>query len=521
MKPFKLPHAATIVGLVVLGGILLTQRLTMKTQFVEHPMQLVLDRNIVMTRTTSCDDVIAKLRKGDTVSYLGAIEATYQHPTGLLVQTKDGLRGMLSTVELGFPMMLADTKDSLPIMVTVKGGIVKEKNKYNPKRPFLKYNIVKEDGKKEQVDLNDIRPILPDSLRKTQLKQDGDYYMTKDKFERLYIGKSLAETDRMYRPAWFVEKTKTGYKAFFPNIEVIDFEDGKMHNAIVEYDQDSIAIGYEFTRAYGNNRYIVKYMPLLGKIVDVDFFARIIETSLYGGWASNGYENYTEVPDKREWKEAGFWDWVAGIAYLVFGLIWLLCMGTLPMLICEALLYCRYTYYHLSDGAVASLFGLIALVTTYIWCALLTVWGFLWLFLFIPVIAGFWVFAYAERKLGNIPHDRCLKCRRMELVQFLKTEFVREYDEWRPDKVAIDSHTERWKTWTEVHWSDGSRTRKNEQNHSRTTTTYADYTVLYHVKEYENYYECQACGNIETTRSEKLHELDRHQVGTHVEVSGD
>ena len=160
-------------------------------------------------------------------------------------------------------------------------------------------------------------------------------------------------------------------------------------------------------------------------------------------------------------------------------------------------------------------------MTTYIWCALLTVWGFLWLFLFIPIIAGFCAFAYAGRYLGNIPHDRCLKCRRMELVQFLKTEFVREYDEWRPDKVAIDSHTERWKTWTEVHWSNGSRTRENEQSHSRTTTVYADYTVLYHVKEYENYYECQACGNIETTLSEKLHELDRHQVGTHVEVSGD
>ena len=61
MKPFKLPHAATIIGLVVLGGILLTQRVTMKRHFVKEPLKIVLDRNINMTRTTSCDDVIAKL----------------------------------------------------------------------------------------------------------------------------------------------------------------------------------------------------------------------------------------------------------------------------------------------------------------------------------------------------------------------------------------------------------------------------------------------------------------------------
>ena len=519
MKPFKLPHVATIIGLVVLGGILITQRVTMKTRFISQPLTLTLDRNIALTRVSNCEEVIMRLKKGDQVSYLGVVEASYRRPTGLLVQTADGLRGMISTVDLEYPLMMDDRHDSVPDMVTVRGGVISEKNKHNPKFPLLSYNVIHEDGKKEKVDLNDIRPILPDSLRNIQLKQEGDYYMTREKFERLYMGKTLAENDALYRPAWTIEKTKTGYKAFFPTIEIVDLNDGLTHNAMIEYDKDSIAIGYEFVGGgYGNNRYLVKYAPFLGRILDVDFFARIIETSLYGGWVSNGLDNYTEVPKGLEWKKAGFTQWAGGIAYILFGLVWLLAMGTFPMLVMEALLYCRFTYYHLSDGAVTTLFGLATLVTTYIWCVLLTVWGFLWLVMFIPVVAGFFVFAYATRYLGNIPHDRCLKCRSMELVEFLKTEFVREYDEWRPEKRAIDSHTERWKTWTEVHWSDGSRTRKDERNHSRTTTLYADYTVLYHVKEYENYYECQACGNIETTLSEKLQELQRRQVGTHTEV---
>ena len=153
------------------------------------------------------------------------------------------------------------------------------------------------------MDLNDIRPILPDSLRNIQLKQEGDYYMTREKFERLYMGKTLAENDALYRPAWTIEKTKTGYKAFFPTLEIVDLNDGLTHNAMIEYDKDSIAIGYEFVGGgYGNNRYLVKYAPFLGRILDVDFFARIIETSLYGGWVSNGLDNYTEVPKGLEWK---------------------------------------------------------------------------------------------------------------------------------------------------------------------------------------------------------------------------
>ena len=101
--------------------------------------------------------------------------------------------------------------------------------------------------------------------------------------------------------------------------------------------------------------------------------------------------------------------------------------------------------------------------------------------------------------------------------KFLKREFIREYEEWDDESVAIDSHTERWQTWTEVttKYGDGRTTtgKENVRNHSRTTTTYDDYKVLYKVKEYEISFRCSECGNIEKIVDHDYQELRREYVG--------
>lgn len=518
MNHIKLPHAATIAGIIVLSAILVGQRLCLKKSFPEQPMKIALDRNVPMISLIAGDDeIVAKLRKGDTVLFLGVVEGNYHRPYGLLVQTKEGERGLLAAAEMGFPMMLKNKKDSVP--VTVK-SLFREKGKKGDKGT-LYYNIVTADGEKMKVNMNKVRPILPDSLTKYCLQSDGDYFMTKAKFEKLYIGHKLDENDARYRPAWLIDKTKKGYLAYYPNIEVIDFSDGKIRNPMVVYDTDSVAVTYGLESAKGNNRYLVKWLPFLGKIVDTDFFASFIEGSIYNDWIHADNENYTEKADVK-FTDVKWYYWLGAIVWIVLGLAWVFLIGTLPSLILEAGLYCRYLYYHLSDGAVVSIFGVVTAVFTYLWFILMTVWGCLWLFLPVIVIAGFCVFTYSERKLGTLPHERCLNCRQMEMVHFRNSEFVREYDEWRHDSRAIASHTDRWKTWTDVttRWSDGSTThsRENERNHSRTTTLYADYNVLYHVKLYHNHYQCDRCGNIETLQEEKLTELMRHKTGEHTTV---
>ena len=111
----------------------------------------------------------------------------------------------------------------------------------------------------------------------------------------------------------------------------------------------------------------------------------------------------------------------------------------------------------------------------------------------------------------------------METIGFVNRTFYKEYDEWRKESEAIDSHTETWKTWTDVTttYGDGhtSHTRENERNHSRTTTLYADFKVLYHVKVYHKNYQCAECGYMEYIPEEELTELDRVFTGQHTSVS--
>ena len=522
MNHFKLPSAATIIGLIVLSVTFIGQRVLVKRNFPEKPMQIVLDRNVpLVSLIAGYDETVGKLRKGDTVDYLGVVAGNHHHPYGLLVQTRDGERGLLAAAEMGFPMMMENGSDSLPVQIK---NLFREKGKNKGAKGTLYYNIVTASGEKKKVNLGEVRPILPDSLSKLRLDKEGDYYMTKAKFERLYIGHSLAENDARYRPAWLIDKTKKGFLAYYPNIEIIDFSDGKIRNPIIAYGSDSIAVtyGFEDSHAYRNNRYLVKWLPLVGKIIDVDFFARMIEGSMRFNWIHSDDENYTEKAELG-WRDIPVWTYIGAFFWVVLGLIWVFLGMTLLPLILEAALYCRFAYYHLPDNIIAILFAIVAAVVTYIWTVLMTVWGCLWIFLPGIVIAGFCAYTYVTRMLATAPHSRCPDCKRMETIRFHSRTFEREYNEWRPESKEISSHTERWKTWTDVttKWSDGSTShrRENERNHSRTTTQYADYSVLYHVKLYHNNYECPECGYMEYIPEEELTELQRQYTGQHTSVT--
>ena len=521
MKHIKLPHASTLVGIIVLIATLIGQRVFLKKSFPDKPLQIVLEKNIALESIISDDDeVVAKLSKGDTVRFLGVFEAAFGKPYGLIVQTKDGERGLLPAADMGFPMMLTNKKDSLP--VTVK-SLFREKTNKKGDKGVLCYNIVTASGEKKKVRVGEVRPVLPDSLSDYQLRLKGSYYMTKQKFEQLYIGHRIDENDARYRPAWLIDKTKKGFLAYYPNIQVIDMADGKSRNPMIVYGADSVATTYAFdSHVQSTNRYIIMWMPFMRRLVDSDFFARLIESSMYGSWTNADVENYTEKA-KTGWSDIPFFGWIGIILWLVLGLAWVFLMGTLPALILEAGLYCRYIYYHLNDGTVAIIFAIVTAIATYLWFCLTAVWGCYLIFLPGIVLAGFFAWTYAERDLGTSPHTRCPVCRRMETISFYNRTFDREFKEWRPESQALKSHTERWKTWTDVttKWSDGRTThsKENEQNHSRTTTLYADYSVLYHVKVFHKNYRCAGCGYVEYISEEELTELDRKFTGQHTSVT--
>lgn len=504
---FQLPEIPVVLGIVTLTGIFITQRILMDSRLPENPIQLVLDCDINMYSSKGIDSTIVKLHKGDTVSYLGVDDGGVNRPVSFFVQTRDGLRGMLSTYDLGYTMLRKNKPDTMQVTVL---GMKKEK-----KADYYRYSIRCSDGTETTALLDQIRPILPDSLRKLQLRNKSYYYMTREKFERLYIGQTLGANDSLYRPAVNIYKTKTGWEAYFKHLCLVDTKKGETLWPIVVYNSDKVAIGYRPFGTNSNNRYIVKYMPLLDKIVDIDLLAKLIEGPFYQN-RLYGLDNYTPKQHSTL-KQVSLWQWLQVGVYIAFGLIWIFLFHTLIMLLLEAGLYIRHLYYPLSDGVLTLLFGLVAFTSTYIWFALATVWGALWIVSPIILYAGASSYNRSVQYLNTEPHTRCLNCRRMFTNRYLKREFVREYEEWGNDSVAVGSHTEKWQSWTEVttKWSDGRTTtgKENVQNHTRTTTTYNDYKVLYKVREYEISFRCNECGYIEKLIDNEYEELKREYVG--------
>lgn len=517
---FKLPRVATMIGIIVLGAIILADQLSIVSKFPDQPKQITLDRNVPLYRTEDANKVITQLRKGDVVSFLAVHGGGSYTPAGLMVQTRNGLRGLISAYDLGYPHYYKVEVDSV-IPCTIK-GMKREPSKYKLHPDVLTYSIITPDGKKENVGFKKIRPVIPDSLRDYQFHEKGCYYMTREKFERLYMGQKLSVTDRLYHPAQSIERTQTGFFADFTTLQIVDLEDGKVHGVYIEYDKDSVAVSYSFPLFFNdNNHTAIKYMPLLGKIVDCDILARFIEGSIYGSHVNFSFENYSEEPYDLVNTSAKAYT-ALGIIILLTGL-WALFMCTLPLLLFDASLYCRYIWYHIPDRALKISANIIGFVLTYIWVALGIVWGCVWLLAPFTFIIGFCGWWYATSHLDRRPHKRCENCRAMDVNVFINREFIREYDQWRKESVKSGDHTDRWQTWTEVteRWSNGlsNSYRTNVRNHSRTERYYDDYEVLYHVKEYKKHYECQRCHEIESIPEEELQELKRRKVGEHTEVS--
>jgi hypothetical protein len=386
---------------------------------------------------------------------------------------------------------------------------------------ICKCKVRGEDGREKEYLLEKVRPVLPDSMQNLVLRLKGCYLMSKEKFERLYIGKTMAENDARYRPALYVKKTQTGWEAFYQQLEIIDFNDtfSKM-KPLVEYNEEGIATGYTLMNPHNVDffhRYIYKYVPFVKTLMDFDPLATLIEGSIYQNCV-DGIDHYGEGNDHY-----GVWRWTVGIGYILCALIWIFLLGTLPLLLLESALYCRYIFYPLPDSILEMLFAIVAIVSAYVWFVMASVWGCIGLTLPIILVACNSAYHRATRLLNTAPPRRCPKCRRMDLYVFTHRDFIKEYDEWREESEAKNSSSKHWQSWTDVitKWSDGRTTtdRTNVRNHTTTTTHYADYKVLYHVKEYNEFYECRGCHNVEVYMVPDEKELKRIKVGEHTETT--
>jgi len=68
-----------------------------------------LNRNVPLTVANNSETPIAQLHKGETVNYLGVVAGDSRRSCGLLVQTKNGERGLISAVAMGYSMFFTDS----------------------------------------------------------------------------------------------------------------------------------------------------------------------------------------------------------------------------------------------------------------------------------------------------------------------------------------------------------------------------------------------------------------------------
>ncbi len=210
-------------------------------------------------------------------------------------------------------------------------------------------------------------------------------------------------------------------------------------------------------------------------------------------------------------------------------LLWFYGTPMIPVLLMGVLMHNPKIFYPLNNKVLEGVIGVVAIVSTYIWAAMLVGWGIMWLFLLPIIIVAFGATTFVSSPLfPSAPCARCLKCRNIETMNFVDSVYDHEYETWLRETEYVKKISEKkrkFQTWNEVTWrrGDGStyRTSENVQNHTQiiTTSLYDDYKVLYNVKVYQNNYSCVVCGQHEHNFSEKYKELDRKYMGTHTETT--
>ena len=127
-KLMRLPVMSTMIGVIVLCGIFIVDRVMLQRNFPEDPMQIVIEKNTPLLSTHFKGEVIGQVNKNDTVSYLGMMSGGGARPTGLLVEKRSGERGIVSPIDLGYPLRLRNDKDSMGLVTVVSIGKLSESN---------------------------------------------------------------------------------------------------------------------------------------------------------------------------------------------------------------------------------------------------------------------------------------------------------------------------------------------------------------------------------------------------------
>ncbi len=505
---------------ITLWSLLLTAILIVIVIVSMYPKTKPAGEKAVAIKSTTLsyeDNEIEKINKGDTVVILGQTRSNYS--IKFWVQTKSGQRGFVQQDAIDDKAIVFKEKkvDGLSVK---NGEIVNLIGLSKKEGSCTLYDIKSDDGKIGTVRADAIITEKGYELAKYTLNDRRSCYMSKQKFERLYLGKTFDETENIYSKA-LVVLNKNGQKKALYELRVFDKKNGIFYKPTIVFEND-IVKSYSMEEAanykkswFLNNRLFLKYLPFSDKILDVGFFATLIKGNTF------------ETPALADYTNSNF-NKAISIAWAVFvgigGLLWIFVTNLLIPLLLFGLLKLRYPLIFVSNKFFPILFLVTAIITTYIWLVLGLSYMFLWWF-FIPILIHVLFFANGRVQdfFSYNPPQRCANCKRLYSINHQKKELIGDKKEWRKEEKRgklLNSATKKWQTADEVTtydvYSDGSKRNyrkklENVQNHSETTRTYQYdmYDVLYRVLDYKHTHVCSCCGEIYFTYSQQLIELDR------------
>jgi len=440
-------------------------------------------------------DAFSSVNKGDSLLIIGVDFREF----AFLVQTPKGERGFVSQDAIesqGFLTRFNDIegiKKETSVSVN-RGdtvtflGIDTKKDKYSPKMKFKTA-----DGQQGWVALYDLVSLTANNLLKYHW-DGGDYYLSKKKFEKLYVGKTFEEIEQLYRPAKFVKKDKNGLIAEY-DLRIFDKKDGKFYFPAITF-KDTVSTSFELQLASTNkmNAFILRYLPLVSTLLDVDFFSQLISKNTFE--RKDLYKEFNPV-----------WQKIIGYILAVFLLICVLGFlfflnHTLSFLL-FGLLRFRFPLIFISNKLFPSLFLGVTVICTYVWIVLGLCYPCHWWY-YIPIVIATtcWIVPKISEYFEEFPSNRCPHCKSMYTIEYDHENFEREYKEWRvkEDSQLLNSReSSEWVHDTEVTtWSDGHKSSRdvNQRKVTHTTKTYNNdvYDVLYLVKVYKITYICEHCG---------------------------
>lgn len=244
-----------ILTLVLLAGVVLTLVSKPKPYVVYVAEKKLTIESILMPR----DTIWTNVRKGEELKVFGyKAGSTYKQPS-LWVETQDGVRGMLSVVQLNVPLKAWNEKTKAMDDVTLLGI----------DNADWKYKCRFSDGEVCELGFDEVEPVLPEAMTRNLIAKLGSTYnyMSRDKFERLYMGKTLAENDQVYQPATAIAQYKDTLRATYP-VTVIDMKTGKRYRPTVTYDKSQCAVSYTLNWENDRSDWFIATLPLMQFVVD-------------------------------------------------------------------------------------------------------------------------------------------------------------------------------------------------------------------------------------------------------------